>query len=268
MDKVFDTFDAAALHRRFAQAGVFDVLANRGFSELQVEVVATGQALPHVYLSGEKQGRRHQLLEACLTTAVIPPSAFVARGMTMEGPLELAVAYWVREQDPTRSFPQDRPRLPLQLHPGLGALRHAFRVIAGMAAELGKDGVACVPKFFHDALIFYRSRLFLFLDPVEQGRFEALLRDLDGVPLRDSSLALLGGAVTDQHGAPVVWRPGYQVFPLSERLTAYFNSHKYETMVVDEAANHRVTYDLRGSAPSVDVGAVLSPGENAAAQSL
>lgn len=244
-DKVFGAFDADALRRRLEQAGVFDVLAERGFTHPEVRIVSVGQALPHLYLSAEKDGNRHLVLEACLTDAVVQASYFTSRGYPMDGSVALAVAYWVREQDPTRSFPPERPQLPLQRHPGLGALRRAFRVIAGMAADLGKDGVACVPKFFHDALIFYRSRLFLFLDPAEQARFEVLMRDLGNVSLRDLSLALLSGAVVDQHGMPVVWRPGYQVFPLSERLTAYFNSPKYETMAVDEAANYRVTYDAR-----------------------
>lgn len=243
MDRLFGRFDAAALRQRFTQAGVFEVLAQRGFSRPEVELVAGGQTLPHVYVTGEKDGSRHLLIEACLTDAVVQPSFFVARGYPMEAPASLAVAYWVREQDPTRAFRVDRPQLPLQRHPGLGALRHAFRVIAGMAGELGKDGVACVPKFFHDALIFYRSRLFLFLDPVEQGRFEVLVRHLDDISLRELSLALLNGAVSDQHGVPVIWRPGYQVFPLSQRLTAYFNSPKYETMVTDEAATYRVAYN-------------------------
>jgi hypothetical protein len=266
MDKLFGRFDAASLRQRFASAGVFDVLAERGFSHPDVEIVANGQALPHVYVTAQKHGRRHLLLEACLTDAVVRPSFFTSRGYAIDESVTLAVAYWVREQDPTRSFPADRPQLPLQRHPGLGALRHAFRVIAGMAAELGKDGVACVPKFFHDALIFYRSRLFLFLDPIEQARFEVLMRDLAGTSLRDLSLALLNGAVTDQHGLPVAWHPGYQVFPLSQRLTAYFNSPKYETMVVDEAANYRVAYDPRlGAAAHLHV-EISDLGEIARAQ--
>jgi hypothetical protein len=149
----------------------------------------------------------------------------------MERPIELAVVHWVREGDPTAVFRPDRPPLPLQQHPGLGVLRLAFRVVVRMAAALEKDGVASVPKFFHDAAIFFRSRLFLFLDGEEQGRFEALTRDLRQLSLRQASLALVSGAVRADNGVAVYWMPGYQVFPLSALLTGYLHSPQYAAQV-------------------------------------
>jgi hypothetical protein len=100
-----------------------------------------------------------------------------------------------------------------------------------MARELGKDGVACVPKFYHDAALFHRSRLFLFLDGIEQGRFEALTRDLTALPLSDASLAVAGGCVRDREGDALDWRPGLQVLPLSAVLAAYFHSSLYAAHV-------------------------------------
>jgi hypothetical protein len=249
IEKVLGVFDIDALRQRFEHAGVFRVVADRGFSDPQIEVITVGQAIPHVHLYGNKNRQRHLLLEACLSETVVRPAFFAARGFPIESPIYLAVAYWVREQDPTRPFRHDRPRLPLQRHPGLGCLRQAFRVITGMAIDLGKDGVACMPKFFHDAYIFHRSRLFLFLDPAEQGRFEALVRDLRPLSLRDTSLALVSAAVSDRDGVPVSWRPGYQVFPLSPRLTAYFNSPKYEQAVVEQLNLCHFDYDQRLLSP-------------------
>lgn len=249
MDTVLDVIDAASLRERFRQAGVFDVVAQRGFCDPEIEVATRGLALPHVNLWATKGGRRHLLLEACLSEMTIQPSFFAARGSALDSAVDMAVVYWVREQDPTRSFRKDRPPLPLQRHPGLGALRQAFRVIAGMAVDAGKDGVACMPKFFHDAVIFYRSRLFLFLDPAEQGRFEALLRDLSALPLRDVSLALFNDGVTDAQGLPVSWQPGYQVYPLSPRLTGYFNSPVYEAAVAQRAAACAFACDQRLRSP-------------------
>jgi hypothetical protein len=153
--------------------------------------------------------------------------------------VRLAVVFWVREQDPTREFSSDRPRLPLQTHPGLGILRRVFRVAARMAAELGLDGLANFPKFAHDAAIFYRSRLFLFLDAHEQGRFEAMLRDLGPLGLRDMSLAFVGDAVRDETNETVAWRPGFQVYPLSAELSGYFHSEVYASSVAAAARGAR-----------------------------
>lgn len=243
MHTVLDLFDADAVHVRFREARVFEAIARRGFTDPRIEISTAGQVLPQIRLTAVKDDRRHLLVEACLWSMSVPERFFAERGFAVDSAVDLAVVYWVREEDPTRAFRADRPPLPLQRHPGLGALRETFRVIAGMAADAGKDGVGCMPKFFHDAVIFYRSRLFLFLDAAEQGRFEALLRDLSVRPLREVSLALLEGTVLDAGGNKAGWQPGYQVFPLSARLAAYFNSPGYEAEVRRSAATHRFRCD-------------------------
>jgi hypothetical protein len=246
MDKVLGRYDAPAIRGLFEQAGVLGALAERGFAELEVVVDGAGRALPHTVLFGCKDGARFQLLDAMVVAATIGPDFFAARGGAMERPIELAVVYWLREEDPTVAFSAARPALPLQRHPGLGVLRRAFRVIVRMAGELGMDGVASVPKLFHDAIIFFRSRLFLFLDGAEQGRFEALARDLRALPLGDASLALVGGCVRDAAGAVVRWTPSFMVFPLSATLTAYLHSPEYVAQVARGLEQCRFTWEPAG----------------------
>ena len=118
---------------------------------------------------------RHLLLEAAFREG---SADLIALGGQPADPVDLLVVQWVKEQDPTANFTADHPRLPLQDHPGLGVLRRVFRVALRIGRDLGKDGLASYPKYPHDAAIFYRSRLFLFADPAEQGRFIAMLRDL------------------------------------------------------------------------------------------
>jgi len=230
-ETVLDRYDGPALRGLFEEAGVLAALARKGFTQLEVRVEVAGRALPHALLFGSKNAQRCLLLDACVGQAVVRPAYFAARGYAMGRPVDVAVVHWLREEDPTAGFCADRPALPLQEHPGLGILRSTFRVITRIAAELQKDGVVSVPKFFHDAVIFYRSRLFLFLDGAEQGRFEALLRDLTELRLGDASLALAAGRVSGGDGAVVVWTPGYQVFPISALLTAYFHSPEYAAQV-------------------------------------
>ena len=241
--RILDRFDAPAVRDLLADAGVLAALREKGFDHLEVAVEDEGRALPHIILSGCKREQPFALLDACVGEAVVRPPFFARLGYEIERPIELAIVHWMREQDPTAPFPPDRPRLPLQRHPGLGVLRRAFRVVVRMATDLGKDGVANVPKFFHDAVLFHRSRLFLFLDGGEQGRFEALARDLRPLSLSDASLALVSRSVHEVGGGALDWAPGYQVFPISPALTAYFHSDAYAARVSETLQSSRFTYD-------------------------
>ncbi len=237
MSRLFGRYDAADLYRFFLEAGVLEALRAKGFEHGAVELAEAGLVLPHIRLSAEKDGRRHCLLDACLRRITVASTALGGEG------LDLVLVQWVREEDPTAQFASLRPRLPLQQHPGLGMLRRAFRVAVRIAADLGADGVASQPKFFHDAVIFHRSRLFLFLDGDEQGRFEALERDLAALPLSDASVAVAAWCARDAAEQVVHWQPGYQVFPLSPRLTAHFHHPAYATAVAAALTGSRYRVD-------------------------
>jgi len=232
MSRLFARYDGADLTRLFEEVGLLEALRAKGFDDFEAAVAETGLALPHIRLSAAKAGRRYCLLDACLRR--VSADAPVGR-------LALLLVQWVREEDPTAAFAAPRPPLPLQQHPGLGVLRRAFRVAVRIATELGDDGVANQPKFFHDAAIFEHSRLFLFLDGGEQGRFEALRRDLAALPLADATLAVAAWCVRDAGGAVLRWQPGYQVFPLSARLTAHFHAAEYAAAV---AAGRSARYQV------------------------
>ena len=243
MSRLFDRYDEAALVRLFEEVGVLETLRARNFAEFEVTIADAGFALPHVRLHACKEGRRHQLLDACLRRVVVAEAPPDANGIDVDGPLDLLLVHWVREEDPTAAFTPARPALLLQSHPGLGVLRRSFRIVVRIATDLGTDGVASRPKFFHDAVIFQRSGLFLYLDGGEQGRFEALQRDLDALPLRDASVAVAGWCVRDAAGGLLRWAPGYQVFPISPRLTAHFHSPRYAAAVAAARQAHRFRGD-------------------------
>lgn len=243
MDMVLGRYDTAAIQRLFEEEGIFQAVAQKGYVHPEVTVDSEARALPHVLLSGRKGGEGYLLLDACVGDAVVRGDFLRHRGYPVDRSIDLAVVHWIREEDPTATFAADRPPLPLQQHPGLGVLRQAFRVLVRMASELKKDGVVSIPKFFHDAVIFFHSRLFLFLDGEEQGRFEALVRDLRPLSLRDASLLVANGGVRDNRGAVVEWAPGYQVFPLSATLTAYFHSSQYAAQVAAGLSGSRYRVD-------------------------
>lgn len=243
MSLLFDRYDSAALMRLLEEVGVLESLRAKGFGELALSIDSTGLALPHIALRANKAGRTHLLLETCLRRVSVAADVACDGGPGGDGRLDLVLVHWVREQDPTADFTLGRPPLLLQDHPGLGVLRRAFRVAVRIGADLGVDGVASLPKFFHDAVIFHRSRLFLFLDGTEQGRFEALERDLGALKLRDATVAVAAWCVRGQCDRVVRWQPGYQAFPLSARLTAHFHSPDYAAAVAAARDGHRFQVD-------------------------
>lgn len=245
ISKLFERYDVADIDRLFEEEGVYAILARKGFHGFEVTLQLPEYGINHTGLHAVRRGRRVRLLDACVTEATVRPETFERFGFPERPASELVSVFWVREEDPTREFAPGRTPLPLQRYPGLGVLREVFRVIVRIAGEMGKDGVACVPKFFHDAVIFYRSRLFLFLDPAQEGRFEALMRDLRNLPIGTASLALAFGSVTGAEGRVVNWESALQVFPVSEELRALFNSSAYTAAVADAFAGSRFVVNSR-----------------------
>jgi hypothetical protein len=69
------------------------------------------------------------------------------------------------------------------------------------------------PAHYHTA---YAARhAFQFVNPDRQGRFEALVRDLAGVPLVEATLAIDQGKVT-MDGAPYAWEADEMISWLRE----------------------------------------------------
>jgi hypothetical protein len=243
-------YDASGVSDRFAAAGIYKVLEAKSFADFEVVIDAPEQGISHTRLFARKHGEKHLLLDACVTELAVSADFFRRQDYPLDGPLDLMCLYWLREEDPTAEFTAERPPLPLQQHPGLGILRLAFQVVLHMARESGKDGVACMPKFFHDAVIFFHSRLFLFLDAEQQGRFEALMRDLRPLSLGTASLLLAADGVRGSDGKIARWTFAPQVFPLSEALRDYFNSTQYARAVAAAFARCRFGWDERAIALS------------------
>jgi len=121
---------------------------------------------------------------------------------------------WLLLQDPHRSFPPERPRLPGQKYPGLGVGREVMELMLISGWRLGCIGVVASPAWFHNA-VMYRIH-YRFVDPAEEGRFLALRaawRD-SGISLAQASLDMDKGRVVDGDGEVVHWRPGPIVAPL------------------------------------------------------
>jgi hypothetical protein len=225
-----------ALRRALESVGIPAFLAGRGFPEVRVDTdLAEGEHRLRVAAADDGA----VLIELRLAEMATPLPA-VLRGSGPET-LHVLAILWVALQNPRASFTAERPRLPGQDHPGLGVGRRLYEVLCGWAAAFGKDALLNVPEHYHNAL-FYAAQ-FRFLDPVEQGRFEALRRDLSGLRVADASFAIEEGRVHDQAAdRPFAWDPGAMVAAVGVALTGVLGGTAYRQAVAAarEAARFRV----------------------------
>jgi len=154
----------------------------------------------------------------------------------------MLLIHWLALSDPDRPFSIDRPRLPGQERPGLGLLSECLSLLRQIGKEFLLDGILDVPDHFHTALIY--SRAFRFLDPQAEGRFQAMARDLKGLPLALASEAIGEGCLIDTGtGLPVPWEPAEQVMPLREPLRHHFRSSAFCRVRDEVASALRVAVD-------------------------
>jgi hypothetical protein len=214
-----------ALSAELEAAGIPAFLATRGFPDVRVGTdLADGEHRLRVAASDDGA----LLVELRLAEMATPvPAALHASGPAT---LHVLAILWVALQNPRASFTPERPRLPGQDHPGLGVGRRLYELLRGWAGAFGKDALLNVPEHYHNAL-FYAGQ-FRFLDPIEQGRFEALRRDLSGLGVADASFAIEDGRVRDEAAdRAYVWDPGAMVAPVSSALAAAVASAPYREAV-------------------------------------
>ncbi len=228
---------AAALDAALEAAGIQSFLATRGHPAVRVDTdLADGEHRLRVVAAGDDA----LLVELRLAEMKTP----VPAALDGEGPetLHVLAVLWVVSQDPRASFTPERPRLPGQDHPGLGVGRRLYEVLRGWAVAWGKDALLNVPEHYHNAL-FYAAQ-FRFLDPVEQGRFEALRRDLSGLGVAEASFAIEEGRVRDEAAdRTYAWDPGAMVAPVGAAAGAIVAGERYRDVVASarDGARFRVS---------------------------
>ncbi len=168
--------------------GILGHLRRLGYDRFEIDLDHS-EAGDRARLTGEAQGRRHLLWELVL--------AF--ERLESENVLALQ---WMTLRHPIAAFPPDRMPLPGQDVPGLGMGEEALHLVLRIAERLDLAGVLYRPAWLHTAAFARRS--FRFVDPAEQGRFDALMRDIGGMGLLEASRAVAAGRVR-QDGAPWAW---------------------------------------------------------------
>jgi acetoin utilization deacetylase AcuC-like enzyme len=121
--------------------------------------------------------------------------------------------HWLTLRHPRARFSDRRPALPGQEVPGLGLAHEAGTMLGRMAVRLGLGGVVFRPSHYH--LAYSVGHGFTFVQPDRQGRFEALVRDLGGIPLGTATRLVSDGRVL-LDGHPYTWEADEMVYWLRE----------------------------------------------------
>jgi hypothetical protein len=168
--------------------GLFPLMRRLGYARFEVEIrkQELGDSLR---VTAEAEGQRHLLIDCTLERQVL-------------GERQVLFVHWLSLRNPRVQFGPARPALPGQDAPGLGLAREVGEVLGRIAKRLGLSGVALRPAWYHVA---YASRYeYRFVEPARQGRFEALVRDLRGVPLLEATRAVAEKRVLLE-GKPYEW---------------------------------------------------------------
>jgi hypothetical protein len=219
----------------FERFGILPHLKERGYTRVTPHM-ETQPFEGTLRITGTANGKEHLLVE--VVTRRTTESLIGDFG---ERPYSTLVIDWVRFQDPCAEFGEGHPRLPGQEHPGLHLLRKGTALMVDHVRGLDVDLVLTYPQHFHNA-IFYSSK-FRFLDPVTEGHFRALCRDLKNDGLANASRALEEGRVRDSSGHPVYWLSKAQVFPQTPSIEKELFNKDYELAVQKAQAQKFILVD-------------------------
>ncbi|KAK8894920.1 hypothetical protein M9Y10_023361 [Tritrichomonas musculus] len=167
--------------------------------------------------------------------------------LTFRSDLNMLNIRWLSLQNPKAHFTPARPRLPGQQFPGTGLARDAFILFKEAAESQHRDGIVNVPEHFHNA---YGYKHFIFLNPERQGIFLRLISDLKK-DISEKGLAMVSWAIylgfcyavddlKDNEKSHIsncwvqdgkfVWDSSDQLFPISNRMLAYFSNSIYKSL--------------------------------------
>jgi acetoin utilization deacetylase AcuC-like enzyme len=185
-------YSAEGVEHALSRYGLLAELTRLGYGSFRTEISAAEEVGDRLRLYGSvgPEGPADQLLGEA-----------VLERRTVEAARVLYV-HWLTLRNPAAGLLAQRPRLPGQEVPGLGLAREVAELMVRMAERLELEGIVFRPANFHTA---WQARAAArFVDAARQGRFEALVRDLGGVPLLEIAQAMAEGRVR-MNGAAYAW---------------------------------------------------------------
>jgi len=208
------------------EVGLIAHLEKKGFEKFIISLELDDTKIHYLKLYYEKADPNNILLDLRLSEEkFIPDKKFFPENEYISG-YDMIVIEWLSAQDPRHNFSPDKPQLPGQAKPGLGILNYCFEMMYVVAREVSKDGFMDVPDHLHLAMMY--SKRFKFFDPVQEGVFQAITRDLKDFSLVDITWGMITDTIIEKYkNEPQEYKPTEQIYYVSERLRSYFHSSMY-----------------------------------------
>mgnify|MGYP006282155475 CR=1 FL=1 len=241
---LFGTFPTERVMADFECIGMLDRCRKLGYDELRVEFSARDAFESRFCL----MAHHPDVDEPCRLIDIRTHQCEFNATSPLDGTelhMRALLLDWVSMEDPVRPLPVDA--LPGQKSPGLGIFRPGYRLTMSYLRRTSFDVVVNIPEFFHNAVLY--SRDFRFFDPVRQGMFLAMKRDLMKAGLSRVSHAMSpaaeGPVATPvehvelrEHPECVRWSPAEQILALSGPIQDYIHDPRYTEAVHTARAGH------------------------------
>jgi len=196
--RLLDYYSRDGFEYALSRLGILRQIERLGYERLRVEIDPTNSG--HARVLGEADGVEQVLVELVLERRHLAGGEFLFLN-------------WLSLRHPRAHFSELRPKLPGQDVPGLGLAREMMELLALIARRLQLDGVASRPSWYHTA---YAARhRFRFVDPLREGRFQAMVRDFAGRPLLEVTTAIAAGRAR-MNGLPYQWEADDVAYWLSD----------------------------------------------------
>jgi len=213
--------------------GVYKKLKQRGFHNVVTNVDTSDPYRHKITLYHNQQHQNNIIIELVLRKdfyTIKMPFTCPLNGKTYLG----LTIDWLCVQNLLGSFDEQRPQLPGQKFPGLGFSSIVVELLMIICWRLNLAGLINIPEFYHNA-VFY-SKIFYYLDPLDQARFLALTRTFQNIPLDKVSWGIDWGCVSEGYSdQPFTWFVKQQIVPLEKDLKQMFRSKDYLDYVTEKS---------------------------------
>jgi hypothetical protein len=249
-----ERYSKVQIFEMLEQHNVIDRLHKLGFHDILIDISCDDVRIHYLKVYDKEIDPRNLLIDLRLREYKFIPQTQFLHSFKFRRPLNMISIEWLSMQNPRLSFGPDRPRLPDQIHPGLGFLKNFITLLGKISTDFYRDGFLDIPEHFHGAVMY--SKGFNFYNPEQEGIFAALMRDLGNLSLCHASYAILWSCVrVANSGGIFEWHPEEQIYPVSRLLVKYFSSKEYikifekslreNSFVVDEAKFKKMLEDAK-----------------------